>query len=89
MLSQSLVFKGSALVLRVVGIAVIAFDRNRLGPAVGRAIAAAGAWAAKVTSRYQLTSRSGVAPMRWMERSAPSYSSSWLRRRPSVAFSPA
>ena len=31
---------------------------------------------------YQFTSRSGVEPMRWIDRSAPSNSSSWLRRRP-------
>lgn len=30
---------------------------------------------------YQLTSRSGVAPILWMDRSAPSYSSSGVRRR--------
>ena len=36
---------------------------------------------------HQLASRSGVAPMRWIDRSAPSYSSSADRRRPSVAFS--
>jgi hypothetical protein len=34
---------------------------------------------------HQITSRSGVAPMRWIVRSAPSYSSSALRRRPVVA----
>ncbi len=37
--------------------------------------------------RYQLASRSGVAPMRWIDRSAPSYSSSCVSRRPIVALS--
>ena len=36
---------------------------------------------------YQLASRSGVALILWMARSAPSYSSSWLMRRPVVNFS--
>ena len=35
---------------------------------------------------HQLASRSGVAPMRWMERSAPSNSSSAESRRPITAF---
>ncbi|MBK6296152.1 MAG: hypothetical protein IPF55_19385 [Rhodoferax sp.] len=38
---------------------------------------------------YQLTSRSGVAVILWIDRSAPSYSSSWLSRRPMVALSTA
>jgi len=37
---------------------------------------------ASVGHCHQETSRSGVAPIRWMERSAPSNSSSWVRRRP-------
>ncbi len=32
------------------------------------------------TARYQLASRSGVAPILWIDRSAPSYSSSGVRR---------
>lgn len=36
---------------------------------------------------YQFTSRSGVAPILWMLRSAPSNSSSWLRRSPSSSLS--
>jgi hypothetical protein len=35
---------------------------------------------------YQLASRSGVAPMRWMDRSAPSYSSSGESRSPVTSF---
>lgn len=37
---------------------------------------------------YQFGSRSGVAVILWMLRSAPSYSSSWSRRKPRTAFSP-
>ena len=36
---------------------------------------------------YQFASRSGDALILWIERSAPSNSSSWLKRRPMVALS--
>ncbi len=35
---------------------------------------------------YQLASRSGEELILWMARSAPSYSSSWLIRKPVVIF---
>ena len=58
-------------------------SRNKKSPAIQPGFAEQ----ACPSKDYQFGSRSGVAVILWMLRSAPSYSSSLSRRKPMVAFS--
>ena len=63
--------------------------RGGSGSAGARGRAPRGAASRPATGLHQLASRSGVAPMRWIDRSAPSNSSSCVSRRPTKRLSSA